>query len=127
MKMPAILQLSIICVLIPGCSPDKSDSLQGYAEGEFVLLAAPASGVLQKLHVRRGQQVAAGTTVFELDRVGEEAGSHEAAGRLRNAEERLANLRTGRRPAEVEATAAQAEQAKASRELSQLQIGRAHV
>ena len=41
---------------------------------------------------------------------------------MRNAEERLANLRIGRRPAEVDAAVAQAEQAKASRELSQLQL-----
>ena len=122
MKILKFLQRCIVLVLVCSCTPKKNDSLQGYAEGEFVLLAAPNSGVLQKLNVKRGQQVAAGAVVFELDRVGEEAGKDEAAGRLRTALERLANLRTGRRPAEVEATAAQAEQAKSSRELSQLQL-----
>ncbi len=107
---------------LAACSPDKPDTLQGYAEGEFVLVAAPNAGTLQTLHVRRGQQVAQGAMLFELDRVSEEAGRSEAAERVRTAAERLANLRTGRRPAEVEATAAQAEQARASRELSQLQL-----
>ena len=122
MKTAKLFPLFISSILICSCSPVKIDSLQGYAEGEFVMLAAPSSGILQKLHVRRGQQVAEGAVIFELDRISEEAGRSEAAGRLRTAQERLANLRTGRRPAEVEATTAQAEQAKASRELSQLQL-----
>ena len=117
--MRAIL---FICFALAACSPGKPDTLQGYAEGEFVLVAAPGSGTLQKLHVRRGQQVEQGAILFELDRIGEEAGRNEASGRLRNAEERLSNLRTGRRTPEVEATGAQAEQARATRELSQLQL-----
>jgi len=122
MRTATLLQACLTGFILAACSPDKPDSLQGYAEGEFVLVAAPNSGTLQKLHVRRGQQVEAGAALFELDRVSEEAGRSEAAERVRNAAERLANLRTGRRPAEVEATAAQGEQARASRELSQLQL-----
>ena len=107
---------------LAACAPEKPDTLQGYAEGEYVLLAAPASGTLQKLHVKRGQQVAKGQTLFELDRISEEAGRQEARDRVRAAEDRLANLRAGRRPAEIEANVAQTEQARASRELSRLQL-----
>jgi HlyD family secretion protein len=114
--------VALVAVALCGCSGDKPEFLQGYAEGEYVLIAAPASGLLQKLHVRRGQSVEAGAPIFELDRVNEEAGRREAMGRLRTAEAQAANLRTGRRPAEVEAAAAQTGQAKASRELSELQF-----
>jgi HlyD family secretion protein len=121
-KTAAILPVLLACLMAAGCTPEKPGTLQGYAEGEYVLVAAPNSGTLRKLHVRRGQQVEQGAVLFELDSISEEAGRNEAAGRLRNAQERLANLRTGRRPAEIDATAAQAEQAKSSRELSQLQF-----
>ena len=52
----------------------------------------------------------------------EQAARREASQRLRNAQERLANLRAARRPPEIEAAAAQAAQAKAARELSTLQL-----
>jgi len=122
MRTATILLAGLTGFTLAACSPGKPDTLQGYAEGEFVLVAAPNSGTLQKLHVRRGQQVEQGANLFELDRISEEAGRSEAAGRLRTAQERLANLRSGRRPAEIDATAAQTEQARATRELSQLQF-----
>ena len=122
MQSATILSFLFAGVTLAACSPGKPDTLQGYAEGEFVLVAAPNSGTLRKLHVRRGQQVEPGAILFELDRISEEAGRNEAAGRLRNAEQRLANLRTGRRPAEIDTTTAQTEQARASRELSRLQL-----
>lgn len=122
MKIVTLLALNVAALVLTGCAQEKPETLQGYAEGEYLLIAAPASGILQKLHVRRGQSVEAGAALFELDRVNEEAGRREALGRLRTVEERLANLRTGRRPAEIEAIAAQTGQAKATRELSELQF-----
>lgn len=112
---------------LPGlasCSRDKADAdvLQGYAEGEYALIAAPAPGALAKLNVRRGEQVEAGAPLFSLEKAAEEAARREAAERVRGAEERLANLRAGRRPAEVAVVNAQAAQAAASRKLSTEQL-----
>jgi len=116
----------LLAVLLPlaGCSGDTppSDSFQGYAEGEFALIAAPAAGTLARLNVKRGELVQAGAPLFSLEQSNEEAARREAVQRLRAAEERLANLRTGRRPAEVEATIAQAAQAAAARKLSAEQL-----
>ena len=111
-------------LLLAGCGRDsgKAEILQGYAEGEFALIAAPAAGTLSKLNVRRGEQVEAGAALFSLEKANEEAARREAAERMRGAEERLANLRAGRRPAEVEAANAQAAQAAASRKLSMEQL-----
>lgn len=122
MNSPRHLVLAIALAFLAACSDNSPQSLQGYAEGEFVLLAAPAGGTLEKLHVRRGQQVDAGAPVFALESANEEAARREASQRVRNAEERLANLRGGKRPLEVQAAAAQAEQAKAARELSTQQL-----
>ncbi len=116
-----ILTLLAACALA-GCTPEPPQPLQGYVEGEFVLVAAPNAGVLQKLHARRGQQLEAGAMVFELEQANEDAARREVEQRLRTAEQRLANLREGRRPAEVEAAAAQAEQAEAARRLSGIQL-----
>ena len=109
-------------VALGGCNNATPDSIQGYVEGEFVMLGAPAAGSLEKLYVQRGQQVARGAPVFKLDHMSEQAAKREASQRLRNAEERLANLRAARRPPEIEAAAAQAAQAKAARALSTLQL-----
>ena len=116
------LTLFTVALAMVACSPEGPDTLQGYAEGEYLLIAAPAAGTLQKLEVRSGQKLESGDALFELDRVGEEAARREALGRQRSAEGRLANLRSGRRPAELDATVAQTGQARASRELSGLQF-----
>lgn len=115
--------LYVVSGWLAGCSGEApTTSLQGYAEGEYALIAAPAAGTLSRLHVQRGQQVQAGTLLFSLEQSNDEAARREAAERLRAAEEKLANLRAGRRPAEVEATNAQAAQAAAARKLSAEQL-----
>lgn len=109
-------------VMLAACNNTGRDAIQGYVEGEFVMLGAPAAGILAKLHVRRGQQVAAGAAVFTLEHVSEEAARRQALQQLRNTQERLANLRASRRPPELDAAAAQAAQARAARELSAQQL-----
>jgi HlyD family secretion protein len=119
--LPSIAML-LACAVLVGCSGKPPPTLQGYVEGEFILLAAPAAGTLEKLHVSRGQQVEAGAPVFALERTNEEAARREAAQRIRNAEQRLANLRAPRRAPEIEAASALAAQIRATRELSTLQL-----
>ncbi len=112
-------------VLLAACSGEPPpSSIQGYVEGDFVLIAAPSAGVLQTLGVQRGQQVAQGERLFELEHAAEEASRREATQRVRSAEERVANLQGTRRPPEIEASAAQGGQARAARELSELQLAR---
>jgi HlyD family secretion protein len=110
--------------LLAGCIDETPppERFQGYAEGEFAMMAAPAAGTLAKLNVKRGDLVKTGTTLFSLEQSNEEAARREAVQRLRAAEEKLANLRSGRRLAEVEVTVAQAAQAAAARKLSAEQL-----
>ena len=114
----------LIAGTLGGCSRDTREAgvRQGYVEGEFALMAAPAAGQLARLQVRRGDQVQAGTPLFTLEQANEQALRRESAERLRAAQERLANLRAGRRAPEQEAVKAQSAQAEAARKLSTEQL-----
>jgi HlyD family secretion protein len=98
--------------------------VQGYVEGEYVYVAAPVAGRLEKLHVARGAQVAARAPLFQLDRSSEQPARDDAAARLARAEANLADLKKGKRPSEIEAIQAQLAQAKAMLELSEVALKR---
>jgi len=111
-------------VLGAACAHRPPDTYQGYIEGEFVLLASPFAGQLEKLFVRRGDDVETGRPVFVLEQENERAARLEAEERLKNAEAQLQNLQLARRRPEIEALRAQLEQARAARELSAAQLVR---
>jgi len=112
----------LVAALLAGCESKDGNAIQGYIEGEFVLLASPYAGQLQKLYVRRGEQVESGKPVFALEQEAERAARREAEERMKSAQARLENLGAGRRPAELEALRAEVTQAKAARELSSSQL-----
>ncbi|MDH3286298.1 MAG: HlyD family efflux transporter periplasmic adaptor subunit [Betaproteobacteria bacterium] len=112
----------VLIAVLAACGRAPDDSWQGYVEGEFVLLASPYSGQLQRLHVRRGEQVAAGQPVFTLEQENERAARLEAEERLNAAQARLENLQAARRAPEIEAQRAEIAQAKAALELSATQL-----
>lgn len=118
MKRWAIL--AFLAVL--GCEKPADDGWQGYIEGEFVLLASPYAGQLEKLHVRRGDRVEAGKPVFALESESERAARQEAAQRLKSAEARLENLQAARRAPEIDALRAQLTQARTAAQLSASQL-----
>ena len=95
---------------------------QGYAEGEFVLVAASAAGKLEKRFVNRGELVDAGAPLFSLEDENEKAARWEAQERLKSVQARLANLGGSHRTPEIEAVRAQYEQAVSSSKLSELQL-----
>jgi HlyD family secretion protein len=107
-----------------GCDRESDALWQGYVEGEYVQLASPYAGQLQKLHVRRGDRVEAGKPVFALERQSEAAARAEAEQRLRAAQARLENLTQGRRAPEIEALRAELRQAHSAYELSQANLKR---
>ena len=114
--------LSLALASLAGCEKPASDALQGYVEGEFVLLASPYAGQLQKLHVRRGDRVAAGKPVFALEQESERAARLEAEEKLKTARARLDNLAAAKRPDEIQALRAEVTQARAARDLSASQL-----
>ena len=109
---------------LAGCDRVTQSHWQGYVEGEYVMLASPYAGQLQKLHVRRGDQALAGKPLFALEQEAERAARTEAEQRLNAALARLENLRGPRRAPEIEALRAELQQAQAAFELAQKNLSR---
>ena len=109
---------------LAACTNEGARVYQGYAEGEYVRVAAQFAGTMQKLAVARGTQVKAGDALFVLEQENEAAARREAEERLKNAEAQLANLQKGKRPTEIDAVRAQLAQAEAALQLSAVQLKR---
>lgn len=117
--------LGCLAIVLLACTNEGSRIYQGYAEGEYVRVAAPFAGTLETLAVKRGAQVKAGDPLFTLEQENEAAARREAQQRLKNAEAQLADLRKGKRPTEIEAVQAQLAQAEAAERFSRTQLTRA--
>ncbi|WP_373379215.1 HlyD family secretion protein [Cupriavidus nantongensis] len=105
-------------LLAAACGNARTDSWQGYVEGEFVSVASPFAGRLDALSVQRGQQVGQGAALFALEADDERAARQQAEDQLRAAEATLQDLKTGKRPLEVEVSRAQLAQAQAQAQRS---------
>ncbi|QJR09017.1 hypothetical protein DSM104443_00052 [Usitatibacter rugosus] len=104
----------LAAVVIAGCGAKDNGSLQGYAEGDYVRVAAPFAGNLVQLRVARGASVTPGAPLFALEQENEAAGRREAEDRVRQAEAQRDNLLKGVRPSEMEALKAQLAQAQSA-------------
>lgn len=116
---------ALFCALaLAGCNPAPPAGYPGYVEGEFVRVAAPLSGTLLELAVRRGTEVAKEAPLFTLESEQERAARAEAEARVRQAQATLANLEKARRPPEIAAVRAQLAQAQASLRQSEADLVR---
>jgi HlyD family secretion protein len=114
-----------LCLTLGSCArKETAPGYQGYVEAEFVRVAAPFAGTLDKLLVARGQTVAAGASLFVLEQENEAAARREAEERLRAAEAQLTDLRKGKRPVELDVARAQLAQGIAAEQLSSVQLTR---
>jgi HlyD family secretion protein len=121
-----LLRIAVLApaLIVTGCQDDPKSVFQGYAEGEYVMVAAPLAGQLESLTVTRGSRVQAGELLFTLDREEQQAEVTAAGQELRRTESRLADLRKGERPSELEAIVSRLEQARAAFELSSKEFAR---
>jgi HlyD family secretion protein len=120
--MKWILPALFMTAALAACSKPADNSWQGYIEGEYVMLASPAAGQLQKLYVRRGDKVDLNKPLFALEQESERAARLQAEEQLKSAAARLENLRAGRRAPAVESLRAAVTQAKAALALSSSQL-----
>lgn len=116
--------LLLPAALLAACSEPGNGPLQGYAEGEYVRIAAPYGGTLVRLEAARGSRVQAGALLFALEAESESAARREAEASVRAAEARLENLRKGLRPTEIAALEAQLAQAGAAADFSAKELVR---
>lgn len=124
MKTTSSVVIAILAALLTGCADKSDDFFSGYAEADYVRLAAPITGTLAKLHVNRGDKVARDAPAFVLEQESERAAREEAASRVERAQARLANLKKGKRPDEIAAVRSQLAQAKAALKLSMADLAR---
>jgi len=116
--------LLVMILALAACQKSEDHYWQGYVEGEYVMLASPYAGQLQKLHVRRGEQTAAGKPVFALEQESERAARLEAEQRMKASEARLENLGVAKRAPEIEALRAELKQAQVARQLAERNLAR---
>jgi HlyD family secretion protein len=112
-RLPAVATW-LAATLSVGCSPPADPGWSGYAEGDYVYVAAPLAGRLTALPAVRGIQVVAGAPLFVLDAENETAARDEAAARVDVARAQAENTTKGRRADEVAVTQAQLQQARAN-------------
>lgn len=119
-----------IYLLIPGillatsCSDKPAPAWSGYAEGDYVYIAAPLAGRLDSIAVKAGQNIKQGEPLFALDAENEQAASAEAAARLAASQAQVANLETGQRAEEIAVSKAQLQQAEANAALARRELQR---
>lgn len=114
----------LACLLAASCARHADDFIPGYAEGEYVRLAAPIAGTLAKVYVKAGDKVAADAPAFVLEQESERAERAEAQSRVQRAQSQLADIRKGKRPDELAAVKAQLAQAQADYALSSADLAR---
>ena len=120
LRAGVIVAIAVLC----GCSERATESFTGYAEAEYVRVAAPFAGALTRLEVARGDTVEADHALFVLEQESERAARQEAEAQFARAQAQLADLRKGKRPPEVDAVRAQLEQAQAALKQSSAQFRR---
>ena len=118
------LVATAFAALLAGCSDNRPAAYQGYVEGEYVHIASPVAGRLDKLRVQRGQTVEAKALLFSLEAEPEAAAKQQADEQLNAALAQLADLKTGRRKPEVAVTQAQLAQARAAQAQAAQQLSR---
>ncbi len=117
--------LFLVCfsLMFTACLDErKSDTYQGYVEGEFVYMASSQAGQLDRLAVTRGQRIDSNTLLFTLESDNEAAAQRQAQRLLDAAKSQLADLKTGKRPPEIAVIRAQLTQAVAAEKQSDAQL-----
>jgi HlyD family secretion protein len=122
MKTATMLLLG--AALLAGCNQRGDAGWSGYADGDYVYVAAPIAGQLSALNVIAGQQVAKGKPLFALDDEAEKAAREEANARLSAASFQAADTEKGKREPEVSVNQAQLAQARAQADLARNDLTR---
>jgi HlyD family secretion protein len=97
---------------------------QGYAEADFVKAGPTQQGLITQVHVARGDKIAKGAPLFDQDDADDRAAAEQIGRQLAQAEDQLANLRSGGKPTEIEQAEANLADAEAARDKTQADLAR---
>ncbi|MCB1395113.1 MAG: HlyD family efflux transporter periplasmic adaptor subunit [Rhodobacter sp.] len=98
--MSFLCSLPFAASLFTLCAP-ASPFATGYVEGEYTLVAPVQVAQVQTVTAARGDRVAAGTVLVEMERRDAEIALAEAAANLARAQSQRADLLQGARPEEI--------------------------
>ena len=127
--MPALprltwLLLPLTAALLAACSDHPAPAWSGYAEGDYLYMAAPIAGRLDTLAVEAGQQVKKDALLFALDDEAERDAQLQASALQNAAQAQATDATKGRRADELAVTQAQVRQAQAAVTLAQNDLTR---
>jgi HlyD family secretion protein len=114
----------IVTAALLGCTDKPVSAWSGYAEGDYVYVAAPLAGRLDSVAVRAGQAVSKDAPLFALDAESERLAQSEAEARLAGAQSQANNLDSGKRREELAVTQAQLAQARTAETLAASDLAR---
>jgi HlyD family secretion protein len=97
---------------------------QGYAEADFVKVGPTRQGMLTTVRVARGDQVGAGTSLFDQDDTSDRAARDQAERQLDESAGQLANLQAPGRDTEIAQAEANLADAEATRDRAQADLRR---
>ncbi|MFV0491706.1 MAG: HlyD family secretion protein [Pseudorhodobacter sp.] len=110
--MGLICTIPLLGSLFVNCGPPPPFAT-GYVEGEYVLIAPLVPAQLLDLSVNRGDHIAAGDILAQMESRDAEITLAEAEAALARTENQLANLQEGRRPEEIRVVEAELASARA--------------
>lgn len=109
-----IFLLSLTVGLVDCTNNRSAQTWFGYTVGDFIYVASPFGGRLEKLTVLPGEKVSVGTPLFDLDSESESAIRSENLAKFENAISTTNNLGKGKRADEIRVIEAQLAQAEAA-------------
>lgn len=115
--------LPLVSALLTQCLPPPPLAT-GYVEGDYVLMAPVEVAQIDAVNVRRGDRVADGQILVELERRDAEIALAQARAALAQAQSKMADLSTGRRDAEIAVIEAALAQARANAAEAQREVER---
>jgi HlyD family secretion protein len=114
-----LLVVALALASLAACGRKDEGSWSGYADADYVYVAAPLAGSLARLGVKQGDAVKQGQPLFALENEAERAAREEANARLSAAQYQAADTEKGKREPEVAVNQAQLMQARAQADIAQ--------
>lgn len=129
----AVMTVAILAVaaaaggwlLVSSTARGRSEGFTGYVVSDTLYMAASTSGAVQAVHVVRGQRVARGDLLFQLDPTVLVAESDQAQGQIGGSSARVGELQAVLAGAGHEALSARADVLLAQDELARLSLAQA--
>lgn len=121
--MELVCAIPLVAGWFSACMPAEG-LVTGYAEAETVLVAPIETARIDILHVRRGDRVARGTLLADMEKRDARIAVAQAEAALAQAESQLANISQGKRPEEIAVIEASLNSAEAQREEARRTVAR---